>query len=147
MVGCLAALPWLVLCGFILILAGIHGVAFLVLLPVALAGALYQWKLNGLLTLERSIVRLTITDRGLQAHRRDGAQFLASVGPQSRLYPALVILKLNPDDATYKSVPVLLWARNEQSLDSPGNIAGDLHRQLRAWLHLGSAGERSTQSQ
>jgi toxin CptA len=146
-VGCLAALPWLVLCGFILILAGTHGISFLVLLPVALAGALYQWNLNGRLSLGRSITRLTITDRGLQAQQRNGTQFLASVGPQSRLYPALIILKLNPDDATYKSISVLLWARNEQSVDSPGNIAGDLHRQLRVWLRLGSAGERSTQSQ
>ncbi len=133
-VGCLSALPWLALTVFNLVLAQAYSAFFLALIPVGLAGAVYQWNLNGRLSLNRSIVRLTVSDIGLQAQQRDGERYPVTPDSASRLYPRLIILKLKPSDTTNRSGTVLLWARDQ----GPGNVPGDLHRQLRAWLRLGS---------
>lgn len=141
-VGFLASLPWIGLTGFELVLAYAYGPAFLILLPLALAGALYQWNLNGRLCLARSVTRLTVTGDGLQLQQRDGKQYSAAADPRSRLYPRLIILKLNPADTTHKPSTMLLWA----DMHGTGNVSGDLHRRLRAWLRLGSASSQPQQS-
>jgi len=141
-VGFLAALPWFGLTIFDLILAYAYGPAFLGLIPVTLAGALYQWNLNGRLCLDRSVTRLTITGDGLHLQQRNGEHYPVVADSDSRLYPRLVILKLNPSDATNRPSTVLLWAEEHGT----GNVSGDLHRQLRAWLRLGSASNRPQQS-
>lgn len=132
-VGCLTAFPWFALAVFNLILAQAYSPGFLALVPVGLAGAVYQWNLNGRLSLGRSIVRLTIADGELQVQQRDGQHYAVIPDSVSRLYPRLAVLKLKPSDAT-NHCTVLLWARTK----GPGNVPGDLHRQLRAWLRLGS---------
>ena len=132
-IGFLSALPWFALTLFNLILAQAYSAFFLVLIPVGLAGAVYQWNLNGRLNLNRSIVRLTVSDAGLQAQQQDGEQYPVVPDSVSRLYPRLIILKLKPSGTTNRSGTVLLWARNQ----GPGNVPVDLHRQLRAWLRLG----------
>lgn len=140
-VGFLAALPWLLLALFNLVLAGAYGLAFLLLVPVALAGAAYHWNLLGRLCLERSVVRLTFPEGSegeLQVQQRNNEEYAARPDSASRLYPRLAILKLNPVDATNRPCTVLLWAS--------GNISGDLHRQLRARLRLGSASDRPGQN-
>lgn len=141
-VGFLAALPWLGLTVFDLILAYAYGPAFLVLIPVTLAGAVYQWNLNGRLCLDRSVTRLTVTGDGLHLLQRNGEHYPVVADSGSRLYPRLVILKLNPSDATNGPSTVLLWAEEYGT----GNVSGDLHRQLRAWLRLGSTSGRPPQS-
>jgi toxin CptA len=133
-VGCLSALPWIGLTLFNLILAQAYSAYFLVLIPVGLAGAVYQWNLNGRLSLNRSTVRLTVSEVGLEAQQRDGERYPVIPDSASRLYPRLIILKLKPSATTNRSGTVLLWARDQ----GPGNVPGDLHRQLRAWLRLGS---------
>lgn len=141
-VGVLASLPWLGLAIFNLILAFVYGPAFLILIPATLAGAVYQWNLNGRLCLDRSITRLIITDGDLQAQQRNGQQYPVYADSGSRLYPRLVILKLNPSDSNNKESTVLLWAGD----NGAGNVPGDLHRHLRAWLRLGSANDKPQQS-
>lgn len=133
-VGCLTALPWLVLTVFNLILAQAYSPVFLVLALAGLAGAVYQWKLNGRLSLGKSIVRLTVTDGQLQIQHRDGQHYAVTPDAVSRLYPRLIMLKVKPSATTNWPHTVVLWAR----VQGPGNIPGDLHRQLRAWLRLGS---------
>jgi len=133
-VGCLTALPWLALTVFNLILAQAYSPGFLALVPVGLAGAVYQWNLNGRLSLGRSIVRLTVADGELQVQQRDGQHYSVIPDPVSRLYPRLAVLKLKPSGTTNHPCTVVLWARTK----GPGNVAGDLHRQLRARLRLGS---------
>lgn len=134
-VGAMAALPWSGLAVFTLILSHSYGPVFLALIPVTLAGAVYQWQLNGRLRLDRSITRLTLTGDGLQARQRNGDQYPVVADSGSRLYPRLLILKLRPCDATNPASTVLLWA----TAKGTGNVPGDLHRQLRVWLRLGSA--------
>jgi len=141
-VGFLATTPWLVLSVFNLVLAYAYSAFFLILAAMALAGALYQWNLNGRLCLNRSIVRLTVTENGLQTQQRNGEQYPVTPHSGSRLYPRLIILKLEPTDATHTSSTVLLWAGQQGS----GNVPGNPHRQLRAWLRLGSGGDRPEQS-
>jgi toxin CptA len=141
-VGLLASAPWLGLTGFNLILANAYGAVFLGLIPLALAGAIYQWNLNGRLRLARSVIRLTITSDGLQLQQRNGEQYPVTANSGSRLYPRLVILKLNPSDATNRASTMLLWSDEHGT----GNVSGDLHRRLRAWLRLGSAGGRPQQN-
>lgn len=141
-VGVLAALPWLGLTVFDLILAHTYGVGFLALVPATLAGAVYQWRLNGQLCLDRSITRLTVTDSGLQVQQRNGEQYPVVADAGSRLYPRLAILKLNPATSTNRSSTVLLWSDE----NGTGNVPGDLHRHLRVWLRLGSAHDEPQQS-
>lgn len=133
-VGCLTALPWLVLSIFNLILAQAYSPFFLILVPAGLAGAIYQWKLNGSLSLDRSIIRLTVADDELQVQQGDGQHYSVTPDSASRLYPRLVVLKLKPAATTNWPHTVLLWAREQ----GPGNVPGDLHRRLRAWLRLAS---------
>lgn len=133
-VGCLTALPWLTLAGFSLILTQAYGPGFLILVLAGLAGAVYQWNLNGRLTLGRSIIRVTVADGELQVQRRDGRHYSVSPESGSRIYPRLVVLKVKPSCTTLHSATVLLWARAQ----GPGNVPVDLHRQLRVWLRLGS---------
>lgn len=135
-VGLVAILPWLCLTVFSLILAYRYGVGFLILVPVAAAVAVHQWHLTGQLCLDRSVVRLTVRNDRLQVQRRDGKHYEAIADGESRLYPRLVILKLRPGDTTYKPLTVILWAETQ----TVGNVPADLHRQLRAWLRLGSSG-------
>ena len=133
-VGCLAVLPWFALTVFNLILAQTYSPGFLVLVPAALIGAIYQWNLNGRLSLDRSIVRLTVTDGELQVQQRNGQNYAVIPNSVSRIYPQLVMLKLKPSSTTNHSGTVLLWSQARGT----GNVPGDLHRQLRAWLCLGS---------
>jgi toxin CptA len=132
-------MPWLILAIFNLVLALAYGWLFLTLVPLALAGAVYHWNLNGRLSLERSVVGLTITADGLQARQRNGHPYPVIADPGSRLYSQLAILKLTPVDATHNPSTVLLWA----GIRGGGNVPDDLHRQLRAWLHLGPSGSQT----
>lgn len=138
-VGVLAALPWSGLVVFVLALAHSYGPYFLILSPAALAGAIYQWRLNGRLGLDRSITGLTVTDEALKVQLRSGDGYTVAADSASRVYPRLLVLKLTPLDPTHRSSTVLLWADN----NGTGNVPGDLHRQLRAWLRLGFASDTS----
>lgn len=132
----MAALPWLALTAFQCTLAQSHGALFLVLIPATLVGALYQWNLNGRLCLDRSVVHLAVDGNELQVLRKSGERYLVIVGPASRLYPRIAILKLMPIGNTQMPSTVVLWAIRRDV----GNVPGDLHRQLRAWLRLVSSG-------
>lgn len=136
-VGLLAALPWFALAVFNLILANAYSFAFALLPPLALAGGVWQWKLTGRLSLRRSIVRLVITNDGLQAQQQNGDCYPVTVAANSRLSPRLAILKLQPTAATYRSFSVLLWSDNQGDRFLRGNVPADLLRQLRVWLRLG----------
>ncbi|TGN41038.1 hypothetical protein [Marinobacter confluentis] len=143
-VGCLVALPWAGLGMFNLILALTYSLWFLALIPLALAGGIYQWKLNGRLGLQRSVVRLTVNVDQLQLQHRNGQKYPVRADPSSRLYPRLAILKLMPSDTTNRPSTVLLWADRADCGDSGslGNVPADQHRQLRAWLRLGPSSEQ-----
>jgi toxin CptA len=128
-------MPWLALAGFNLTLAFAYGLPFLALVPLALAGAVFQWKLNGSLSLNRSVTGLVIGGDGLQVQQRSGEGFTARAAPASRIYPRLVILKLTPTGAIKRPSTLLVLAGQPGT----GNVCEAQHRRLRAWLQLGAA--------
>lgn len=141
-VGLLAVLPWLCLMVFGLMLAHGHGPWFLALLPTSIAGAAYDWALHGKLCLDQSVIGLTVGADGLRVHKRNGDDCPAMASTGSRLYPTLIILKLDALDATHRPATVLLWSGK----NGAGNVSGALHRQLRAWLRLGDSSGQPQQS-
>lgn len=146
-VGSLAVLPWFVLAAFNLVLALAYGAIFALLLPVALAGGVYQWNLTGQLRLRQSIVRLMITSDGLQVQQRNGACYPVTADGNSRLFPRLAILKLRPTASTNPASTVLLWANSQGARFVRGNVPADPLRQLRVWLRLGPANSQDRSSQ
>lgn len=131
--GCLAATPWLLACVFALIAgaAGKHWIyAFT---PVALAGAIYQFRLNGLLAGASAVLGLEQDQNTLYAHLGSGQTLAVCASSSSRISSKIALLKLQPLAAKSTCYSVVLLSGKRIA----GNIPEDQFRRLRMWLRLG----------
>jgi len=134
-VGCLAAAPWLVASAFVLI-AGAFGKTWMyTLAPLTLAGAVFQYRLNGLLKGPSAVLRLHQDQNALYARLGNGQTLAVTACPSSRISSKVVLLKLQPVASRYASYPVVLLSGNRIA----GNVSEDQFRRLRMWLRLGRA--------
>ncbi|MBQ0813884.1 MAG: hypothetical protein KBT82_06850 [Marinobacter sp.] len=135
MAGCLAAAPWLVASTFALI-AGASGKHWMyALAPLTLAGALYHYRLNGLLAGPSAVLALHQDQGTLYARLGNGQILAVSASPSSRISSKFALLKLQPVASTSPSYPVVLLSDRRIA----GNVSEDQFRRLRMWLRLGRA--------
>lgn len=136
--GCLAAAPWLVASIFALI-AGASGKSWIyALAPLTLAGAVYQYRLNGLLAGPSAVLGLYQEQNTLYVRLGNGQTLAVNACPSSRLSARVVLLKLRPIASRSATYPVVLLSGSRIT----GNVPEDQFRRLRMWLRLG----RSQQS-
>jgi len=134
-VGCLAAAPWLIASAFVLI-AGASGKNWMyALAPLTLAGAIFQYRLNGLLAGPSAVLGLHLDQNTLYARLGNGQTLAVSACPSSRISSTIVLLKLQPIAARSASYPVVLLS----GMRVAGNVSEDQFRRLRMWLRLGRA--------
>ncbi|MGO1691411.1 MAG: hypothetical protein ACTHY7_00160 [Marinobacter sp.] len=133
--GCLAAAPWLIASAFILI-AGASGKHWMyALAPLTLAGAIFQYRLNGLLAGPSAVLGLHQDQNTLYARLGNGQILAVNACPASRISSKLVLLKLQPIASRSASYPVVLFSGTRIA----GNVSEDQFRRLRMWLRLGRA--------
>ena len=133
--GCLAAAPWLVASAFALV-AGASGKHWIyVLAPLTLAGALYQYRLNGLLAGSSAVLALHQDQGTLYARLGNGRTLAVSAKPSSRISSKVALLKLQPLASRSSPYPVVLLSGGWIA----GNVSEDQFRRLRMWLRLGRA--------
>jgi len=134
-VGLLAATPWLALLAFIIIAAGVAGKHWLLTaLPVALAGALVQYRHKGLLSAGASVTALSVECNQCFAQLADGRTIPVQISTGSRMGARLALLKLRPQGSGLLSCSAILLA---DTGNISGNVAEDDFRRLRVWLRLG----------
>lgn len=133
--GCLAAAPWLIACIFVLI-AGASGKHWMyTLAPFTLAGAIFQYRLNGLLTGPSAVLGLYQDQNILYARLGNGQTMAVNACRSSRISSKVVLLKLQPTASILASYPVVLLSGTRVA----GNVSEDQFRRLRMWLRLGRA--------
>lgn len=138
-VGCLAAAPWLAASAFLLI-AGVAGKNWMYgLVPLTLAGALVQYRLNGLLAGPSAVVGLSQNQNTLYAHLGNGQILAVNACPSSRMSSKIALLKLKPIASKYAAYSVVLLSATRIA----GNLPEDQFRRLRMWLRLGRAQQPS----
>jgi toxin CptA len=138
-VGCLAAAPWLAASAFLLI-AGAAGKHWMYgLVPLTLAGALVQYRLNGLLAGPSAVVGLSQNQNTLYARLGNGQVLAVSACPSSRMNSKMALLKLKPAASKYTAYSVVLLSTTRIT----GNLPEDQFRRLRMWLRLGRAQQPS----
>ncbi|WP_417517135.1 hypothetical protein [Marinobacter sp.] len=131
--GCLAAAPWLIASAFALI-AGAAGKNWMfILAPLALAGAIFQYRRNGLLAGPSAVLGLHQEEDTLYAHLGDGQILAVSPSPASRMCSTAALLKLQPIASKSSTYPVVLLSGKRIA----GNVSEDQFRRLRMWLRLG----------
>ncbi len=136
--GFVAALPWLAASAFILIAAMAGKPWMLALAPVTLAGAVFQFRRNGLLAGHGAVLGLYLEQNRLYARLGSGQSRAVYACPSSRLSSRVALLNLRPVASRSGSYPVVLLCSNRIA----GNVSEDQFRRLRMWLRLG----RSQQS-
>jgi toxin CptA len=141
LVGLLAALPWLLLTAFLVIVALAGKTWLLVATPVALGGAALQYRCNGSLLGRHSVNSLLIEDGKLFAKTGDNHQVQVLPLASSRIWSGLALLKLRPAGTRFRSYTTILLA---PIAGRPGNVPADDFRRLRVWLRLGRSGRPST---
>lgn len=132
--GLLATLPWLVLVGFLMVAATSGKPWLLTGLPVALAGAAFQFRHNGLLRGDSTVTALRLEDGELSAQLRDNRRIPVVVSVTSRVGSRLALLKLRPIGTRFRSHSAILLATSARIR---GNVPEDEFRRLRVWLRLG----------
>lgn len=131
--GFLAATPWLVASVFVLI-AGASGKHWMyVLAPLTLAGALFQYRRNGLLAGPSAVLGLQQDQNTLYARLGNGQILSVNACASSRISSKIVLLKLQPTTSRFASYPVVLLSGTRIE----GNVSEDQFRRLRMWLRLG----------
>jgi toxin CptA len=132
-VGWLAAAPWLVASAFALT-AGAFGKTWMyTLAPLTLMGAMFQYRLNGLLAGPSAVLGLHQDQGTLYARLGNGQTVAVRACPSSRISSKLVLLKLQPAASRSGSYPIVLLSGKR--ID--GNLSEDQFRRLRMWLLLG----------
>ncbi|MGO1501062.1 MAG: hypothetical protein ACTHWH_07235 [Marinobacter sp.] len=136
--GCLAAAPWLAASAFLLI-AGASGKSWMyALAPLTVAGAIFQYRLNGLLAGSSAVQELHLDQNTLYARLGNGQTLAVNACPSSRISSKLVLLKLQTTASKTTSYSVVLLSGTRIA----GNVSEEQFRRLRMWLRLG----RSQQS-
>ncbi|MDO6823932.1 hypothetical protein [Marinobacter sp. 1_MG-2023] len=131
--GCLAAAPWLTAFTFALI-AGTAGKNWMfILAPLALAGAIFQYRLNGLLAGPSAVLGLHQEQGTLYARLGNGRILAVNASPASRICSNVALLKLEPTTSTSSTYPVVLLSGKRIA----GNVSEDQFRRLRMRLRLG----------
>ncbi|RBW50594.1 hypothetical protein [Marinobacter sp. F3R11] len=132
-VGCLAAAPWVVASLFLLV-AGASGHNWMyALAPLTLTGAIFQYRLNGLLKGPSAILGLYQKQGALYARLGNGQTVAVSASTSSRICANAALLKLRPLTSRYSTYPVVLLSGKRIT----GNVSEDQFRRLRLWLRLG----------
>ncbi|MDL0430561.1 hypothetical protein QPM17_05455 [Marinobacter sp. TBZ242] len=135
----LCALPWLALTALVVLLANNQGLAMLALAAPTLAGGVFQYCRNGLLSGANAVVGLRVEGQQLYACLASGSEYAVLPGDESRLGARFAILKLQCIDSISGTHPVVLVAFTPWLC----NTSPEAFRQLRVWLRLGSpAGAR-----
>lgn len=132
-VGILCALPWLLLTALMALLASDHGLVLLLPVTFALAGAIYQYRRNGLLSGTDAVVGLRMENQQLYARLVSGSEVAVLPSGESRVSARFAILKLRREGSMSTTYAVVLAAL------TPGlcNTSPETFRQLRVWLRLG----------
>jgi toxin CptA len=131
LVGAIAALPWLVLAGFVSVLSADGQVWWLALIPLAAVGAFHAVCSQGLLLGQHCVIGLSLHDGQLLALHHDSAAVAVNPGPGSRIGPRFSVLQLRQAHSNRYYTTVLLLS------DGRGNLSLDDARRLRLWLRLG----------
>ncbi|PFG09469.1 MULTISPECIES: hypothetical protein [unclassified Marinobacter] len=131
LVGAIAALPWLVLAGFVGLLSIDGHVWLLAMAPLATAGAVYAVRRQGLLRGQHCVIRLRLHDGQLWALHSNGEAVAVNPGPGSRIGARFSVLQLRQAHSNRYYTTVLLLSGDR------GNLPSDDARRLRLWLRLG----------
>lgn len=131
-------MPWLVASAFVLIAAAAGKSWLYALAPLTLAGAVFQYRLNGLLLGPTAVLGLYLENNTLYARLGSGQTEAVSACGSSRLTSKLALLKLQPVASKSSSYPVVILSGQRIA----GNLPEEQFRRLRLWLRLG----RSQQS-
>jgi len=131
--GCLAAAPWLVASAFVLITGASEKHWMFALAPLTFAGAIFQYRLNGLLAGQSAVLGLCQDQNTLYARLGSGQTLAVTACPSSRISSKVVLLKLRPIATRSASYPVVLLSGTRIA----GNVPEDQFRRLRMWLRLG----------
>lgn len=132
--GLLALVPWLVMLGFLVGAAAAGKPWLAVGLPVAVVGAVLQYRRSGWLRGKSAISVLRVEGGELSAQLGDGREIAVCATGASRLGARLALLKLRPVGTRVKTYSTILLA-NTAGLR--GNVPEDEFRRLRMWLRLG----------
>jgi toxin CptA len=131
LVGAIAALPWLALAGFAGLLATDGHFWLLAAAPLAIVGALYAVRRQGLLRGHDCVIGLRLHDDQLSALLANGMVIAVNPGPGSRIGASFSVLQLRQSHSDRYFTTVLLLS------GSRGNLPSDEARRLRLWLRLG----------
>ena len=131
LVGAIAALPWLVLAGFVSLLSTDGHVWLLTMVPLAAVGMFYAFRSQGLLRGKRCLIGLRLHDGQLWALHHDRAAVAVNPGPGSRIGARFSVLQLRQAHSNRYYTTVLLLSGGH------GNLPSDDARRLRLWLRLG----------
>jgi len=131
LVGAIAALPWLVLAGFVSLLSTDGHVWLLAMVPLAAVGTFYAVSSHGLLLGQHCVVGLRLHDGQLWALHHDNAAVAVNPGPGSRIGANFSVLQLRQAHSNRYYTTVLLLSGGR------GNLPSDDARRLRLWLRLG----------
>ena len=129
--GAIAALPWLVLAGFVSLLSTDGHVWLLTMVPLAAVGMFYAVRSQGLLRGKRCLIGLRLHDGQLWALHHDRAAVAVNPGPGSRIGARFSVLQLRQAHSNRYYTTVLLLSGGH------GNLPSDDARRLRLWLRLG----------
>ncbi|MBC7183537.1 MAG: hypothetical protein H5U30_08215 [Marinobacter sp.] len=134
LVGLLATIPWLALLIFLMAAALAGKQWLLAVAPVAVAGALRQYRSQGLLRGRHSMSRLFVEQDQLYAATGGERKVPVTAAATSRLWSGLALLKLRPAGTKFRSYSAILMA---PSPGTEGNCPKEEFRRLRMWLRLG----------
>ena len=133
-VGLLASAPWLALLGFLAVAISAGKPWLLIGLPVALVGAILQYRGSGRLQGSSTVNVLRVEEGQLSARLGDGREIAVIATGASRLGPRLALLKLRPVGTRVRTYSAILLANTAYLR---GNVPEDEFRRLRMWLRLG----------
>lgn len=137
--GLLAAVPWLLLSGFLLAAAQAGKPWLLLALPATLAGGVWQYRHTGLLQSRTAVTSLRVEEGQLYVGLGEAPAIPVVASGASRIGARVSLLKLRPVGTRFRAYSSLLLAT---SAWFPGNVPDNEFRRLRVWLRLG----RSRQS-
>ena len=138
LVGAIAALPWLVLAGFVSVLSTDGHAWWLALIPLAAVGAFHAIRSHGLLLGPHCVVGLNLHDDQLWALHHNSTAVAVNPGPGSRIGAHFSVLQLRQAHSNRYYATVLLLS------GSRGNLPSDDARRLRLWLRLGQKSKTAT---
>ncbi|MBZ2167300.1 hypothetical protein [Marinobacter sp. F4216] len=132
--GVVAALPWLAIAAFLIVVGYTRIPWFLGAVPAALCGAWIYFRRMGQLKGKTAVTSLLLEQGQLYAQLDSGERKPVSPSPASRLGRRLSLLKLRANDSTVRAYSAILI---DGGTICHGNVPGNEYRRLRVWLRLG----------